>query len=104
MLTRRENLELVGRLYHPGRAERRQRAGRVLEHFQLACAADRPGADLFRRHRGAALPADLVTGRRPDDQKPGGLAGQGGARCSVRPQCLAFALRTGFCSQVGTSG
>ena len=42
MLTGRENLQLVGQLYHLGRAERRQRAGRVLEQFQLADAADRP--------------------------------------------------------------
>jgi ABC-2 type transport system ATP-binding protein len=43
---RRENLELVGRLYHLGRAERRQRAERLLEQFQLAGAADRPGGGL----------------------------------------------------------
>ena len=42
ILTGRENLELVGQLYHLGRAERRQRAERVLEQFQLAAAADRP--------------------------------------------------------------
>jgi ABC-2 type transport system ATP-binding protein len=42
MLTGRENLGLVGRLYHLGRAERRQRAGRVLGQFQLAGPADRP--------------------------------------------------------------
>ena len=47
MLTGRENLQLVGRLYHLGRAGRRQRAGRVLEQF--------------RRHAAAALPADLIT-------------------------------------------
>ena len=42
MPTERENLELVGQLYHLGRAERRQQAERVLEQFQLARAADRP--------------------------------------------------------------
>jgi ABC-2 type transport system ATP-binding protein len=42
LLTGRENLELVGQLYHRGRAERRQRAERVLEQFELAGAADRP--------------------------------------------------------------
>ena len=36
LLTGRENLELVGQLYHRGRAER------VLEQFELAGAADRP--------------------------------------------------------------
>ena len=42
LLTGRENLELVGQLYHLGRAERRQRTERVLGQFQLADAADRP--------------------------------------------------------------
>ncbi len=42
MLTGRENLELVGQLYHLRRAELRQRAERVLEQFELAGAADRP--------------------------------------------------------------
>ena len=42
MLTGRENLELVGQLYHRRRAELRQRAERVLEQFELAGAADRP--------------------------------------------------------------
>jgi ABC-type multidrug transport system ATPase subunit len=41
MLTGRENLPLVGQLYHPGRAERRQQAERMLQQFQLADAADR---------------------------------------------------------------
>jgi ABC transporter DrrB family efflux protein len=42
MLTGRENLELIGQLYHLRRAELRQRAERVLEQFELAGAADRP--------------------------------------------------------------
>jgi len=42
MLTGRENIELVGQLYHLGQAERPQRAERVLVQFQLAGAADRP--------------------------------------------------------------
>ena len=48
MRTGRENLELVGRLYHLGRAERRQRAGRVLEQVQLA------GAEMIVTFRVAA--------------------------------------------------
>jgi len=65
MLTGRENLELVGQLYHLGRAERRQRAERVLEQFQLAGAADRP----VRTYSGGMrrrldLAASLVGGRR----------------------------------------
>ncbi|TDC13118.1 ATP-binding cassette domain-containing protein [Streptomyces sp. 8K308] len=42
LLTGRENLELVGLLYHIGRAERRRRAREVLEAFALQDAADRP--------------------------------------------------------------
>ncbi|WP_322750078.1 MULTISPECIES: ATP-binding cassette domain-containing protein [unclassified Frankia] len=41
MLTGRENLELVGLLYHVGKAERRRRAQEVLERFSLTEAADR---------------------------------------------------------------
>jgi ABC-2 type transport system ATP-binding protein len=40
-LTGRENLELVGRLYHLGRARARQRAGELLESLGLADAAGR---------------------------------------------------------------
>ena len=41
-LTGSENLELVGRLYHLGRAEARRRGGEILERFGLSDAADRP--------------------------------------------------------------
>jgi ABC-2 type transport system ATP-binding protein len=41
-LTGRENLEIVGRLYHLGKAECRRRAVDLLEQFGLANAADRP--------------------------------------------------------------
>jgi ABC-2 type transport system ATP-binding protein len=41
-LTGRENLELVGVLYHLGKAEARRRAGELLERFDLSEAADRP--------------------------------------------------------------
>jgi ABC-2 type transport system ATP-binding protein len=40
-LTGRENLVLVGRLYHLGKAEAIRRAGEVLERFDLVEAADR---------------------------------------------------------------
>ncbi len=40
-LTGRENLEMVGRLYHIGRALARTRAAELLERFELADAADR---------------------------------------------------------------
>jgi ABC-2 type transport system ATP-binding protein len=40
-LTGKENLEMVGRLYHLGGAASRQRAGELLEHFELSFAADR---------------------------------------------------------------
>ena len=41
-LTGRENLEIVGRLYHLPKKQRRERAGELLERFDLAEAADRP--------------------------------------------------------------
>ncbi|MDA8357887.1 MAG: ATP-binding cassette domain-containing protein, partial [Actinomycetota bacterium] len=41
LLTGRENLELVGLLYHLGKAERRRRAAETLERMALTEAADR---------------------------------------------------------------
>ena len=41
-LTGRENLEMVGRLYHLGGREAKKRASGVLERFSLEDAADRP--------------------------------------------------------------
>jgi ABC-2 type transport system ATP-binding protein len=41
-LTGFENLEMVGRLYHMGRAEARARANELLERFDLVEAAKRP--------------------------------------------------------------
>src|SRR5215211_3707682 len=40
-LTGRENLDLVGRLYHLGRSEARRRAEEMLERFELTDAANR---------------------------------------------------------------
>jgi ABC-2 type transport system ATP-binding protein len=41
-LTGRENLELIGRLYHLSRPECRSRAAQLLEQFDLVDAANRP--------------------------------------------------------------
>jgi ABC-2 type transport system ATP-binding protein len=41
-LTGRENLEIMGRLYHLDRPTREERAGELLERFDLLDAADRP--------------------------------------------------------------
>ncbi|GGG00240.1 daunorubicin resistance protein DrrA family ABC transporter ATP-binding protein [Rhodococcoides trifolii] len=41
-LTGYENLDMVGRLYHLGRAKSRSRARELLERFDLSDAADRP--------------------------------------------------------------
>jgi ABC-2 type transport system ATP-binding protein len=41
-LTGRENLEIMGRLYHLDHATRLERAGELLERFDLVDAADRP--------------------------------------------------------------
>src|SRR6266853_470066 len=40
-LTGRENLEIIGRLYHLGKPRARSRAAELLEQFGLADAADR---------------------------------------------------------------
>jgi ABC transporter DrrB family efflux protein len=42
ILTGRENLQMFGRLFDLSRAEARQRAGELLERFELADAGDRP--------------------------------------------------------------
>ncbi len=42
VLTARENLHMIGRLYHLGRARSKQRAVELLERFDLTEAADRP--------------------------------------------------------------
>jgi len=62
-LTGRENLEMVGRLYHLGRERARARAGELLEGFELTEAADRlvrtySGGMRRRLDLGAALVAD----------------------------------------------
>ncbi len=41
-LTGYENLEMIGRLYHLGKAKARQRAYELLERFELTDAANRP--------------------------------------------------------------
>lgn len=41
-LTGRENLQMVGQLYQMSRRDAKARAGRLLERFNLADAADRP--------------------------------------------------------------
>jgi ABC-2 type transport system ATP-binding protein len=61
-LTGKENLEMVGRLYHLGRAASRVRADELLERFELTDAANRPvktysGGMRRRLDLGAALVA-----------------------------------------------
>src|SRR3954464_869884 len=61
-LTGAENLEMVGRLYHLGRDQSRQRAQELIERFDLVEAADRPvktysGGMRRRLDLGAALVA-----------------------------------------------
>lgn len=45
ILTGRQNLELISRLYHLDSRSRRRRAGELLEQFDLAEAADRPAKE-----------------------------------------------------------
>lgn len=44
-LTGRQNLEILGRLYHLGKTRTRQRAAALLERFGLDMAADRPARE-----------------------------------------------------------
>lgn len=80
-------LELVGRLYHLGRAERRQRAGRVLEQFQLADAADRPVRTYSGGMRRRPCPRTWSQGRRPNDGNLGAWPGRGRALPGPDPFC-----------------
>ena len=61
-LTGRENLEIMGRLYHLGKDEARRRAGELLERFDLSAAADRPAKGYSGgMHRRLDLAASLVS-------------------------------------------
>src|SRR3954447_943300 len=53
-LTGSENLEMVGRLYHLSKAQARERAGELLDRFDLTDAADRP-AKTYSGGRGRRL-------------------------------------------------
>jgi ABC-2 type transport system ATP-binding protein len=60
-LTGRENLEIIGRLYHLSRASARVRAAELLEQFDLTEAADRPAKGFSGgMHRRLDLAASLV--------------------------------------------
>ena len=72
-LTGFENLEMVGRLYHLGRAESGQRATELLERFELRRGQRPAGQDLLRRHApsprprgGAGRPTAGAVPRRAD--------------------------------------
>ena len=60
LLTGRENLEMVGRLYRLTRARARARAIELLEQFGLSDAANRPGPHLLGRHAPAPRPRGLA--------------------------------------------
>ena len=65
-LTGFENLEMVGRLYHLGKAQSRQRADELLERFELTDAAKRPAKTYSGgMRRRLDLAAALVARRRP---------------------------------------
>lgn len=52
-LTARENLEMMGRLYHLSRAESRKRAEKLIEQFDLT-EGQSGGQNLFWRHASSA--------------------------------------------------
>jgi ABC-2 type transport system ATP-binding protein len=66
-LTGVQNLEMVGRLYHLGRRESRQRAEELLERFDLTDAAKRPAktysGGMRPRCRARGAPAGAVPRR-----------------------------------------
>ena len=65
LLTGRENLGMVGRLYRVDARTVRQRADALLERFELTDAADRTGQDILRRHAPAPRPRRRAHGRAP---------------------------------------
>jgi ABC-2 type transport system ATP-binding protein len=70
LLTGRENLKLVGRLYHLPSAERIRRAGEVLERLGLTGAADRIVKGYSGGMRRRLIPNSVVFVL-PDDHHPG---------------------------------
>src|SRR5260370_34964152 len=63
-LTGRENLEIIGRLYHLSRPETRSRATELLAQFGLADAADRT-AKTYSGGMQRRLDLSAIPGRRP---------------------------------------
>ena len=57
-----ENLEMVGRLYHLGRADARRRAGELLERFALVGRRPSARAHLLGRHAAAPRPGRRARG------------------------------------------
>ena len=70
-LTGFENLDMVGRLYHLGRAPSRERARELLERFSLTDAGGPAGQDLLGRHAAPPRP-----GRRPGRAPAGAVPGR----------------------------
>ena len=58
LLTGAENLRLMADLHHLDRAEAAPRVAELLERFDLVDAADKPVADLLRRHAPPPRPGD----------------------------------------------
>ena len=56
LLTGRENVEMIARLYHLPAAKARRRADELLERFDLQDAANRTGEDLLGRHAASPRP------------------------------------------------
>ncbi|MGW1742441.1 ATP-binding cassette domain-containing protein [Nocardia sp. NPDC001965] len=65
VLTGTENLHMVGRLLHLGRAETRRRTTELLERFDLAAAANRP-ADTYSGGMGRRLDLAMSLMGRPE--------------------------------------
>jgi ABC-2 type transport system ATP-binding protein len=82
-LTGRENLELIGRLYHLSKSYARSRAAELLEQFDLTDAADRPAKGFSGgMQRRLDLAASLVGTRRScswTSRRPAWTRGRGWA-------------------------
>ena len=61
-LTGFENLDMIGRLYHLGRKQSRERARELLAAFRLEDAGDRPVQDVLGRHAPPARPRGRARG------------------------------------------
>jgi len=96
-LTGRENLELVGRLYHLSAPVRKQRAVDILERFELSDASDRmvktySGGMRRRLDVGASLDDDVAVFTLSGGRYPSAAFGMPRTACTVATSIVTFAV------------